>query len=92
MVDKEDVERVAENARIDLEEGEASEFAEELEEILEVFSKIEDVDTEDAEPSFHPVDISPSSRKDEEGETLSFEEVFANTENEEDGKFKGPSV
>jgi aspartyl-tRNA(Asn)/glutamyl-tRNA(Gln) amidotransferase subunit C len=92
MVTREDVEKVAENARIDLEDEEAEEFTEEFEEILDTFSKLEEVDTEDTEPAFHPVDTDPESREDEKEDTLDKEEVFRNTENTEDGYFKGPPV
>ncbi len=92
MVDTEEVKQVAENARIQLEDTEAEKFSEEFEDILEVFDKLDRIDTEDVEPAFHPVDTEPETREDAEEETLSKEEVFANTENEEDGFFKGPSV
>lgn len=92
MVTEDDVKKVAENARISLEEEEVSDFTEEFEEILEVFSKLEEIDTDEVEPAFHPVDVEPESREDSEGETLDVEEVFANTDNEEDGKFQGPPV
>jgi aspartyl-tRNA(Asn)/glutamyl-tRNA(Gln) amidotransferase subunit C len=92
MVDTQDVERVAENARIELEDEEKQQFVEEFKEILDVFESIQNVDTEDTEPSFHPVDVEPDTREDVEGETLSKKEVFANTNNEEKGMFKGPSA
>jgi aspartyl-tRNA(Asn)/glutamyl-tRNA(Gln) amidotransferase subunit C len=92
MVDAEDVTRVAENSRIEVEEEEAEELAEEFENILEMFETLDEVDTEDVEPAFHPTDVEPETREDEEGETLSREEVFRNTDNEEDGFFKGPSA
>lgn len=92
MVSVEKVKDVAENARIKLEDGEAEKFAEEFENILEVFDKLDDIDTEDVEPAFHPIDTGAESREDVREECLDREEVFANTENEEDGYFKGPSV
>lgn len=92
MVDAEEVKDVAENARINLEDDEAEEFADEFEDILEMFETLDDVDTEDVEPSFHPVEVSPQTRKDEVEETLDKQEVFQNTDNEEDGMFKGPSA
>ena len=92
MVDKEGVKKVAENARIDVTDEEAEEFSEEFENILEKFEKISEVDTEDVEPPFHPIDVEATTREDEEGETLSREEVFQNTENSEQDFFKGPSV
>lgn len=92
MVGKQEVEKVAENARINLSEDEAEKFSEEFEAILDVFDRLEEVDTEDVEPAFHPIDTGSNSREDEKEETLSKEEVFRNTGNQEDGWFKGPSV
>lgn len=92
MVDTEEVKQVAENARINLEAEEAEKFSEDFEDILEVFDKLDEIDTEDVEPAFHPVETEPETREDRVEETLSKEDVFANTENEEDGFFKGPSV
>ena len=92
MVDAEKVEEVAENARINLEEDEAEKFAQEFENILEVFDKLDKIDTDDVEPAFHPIDTESETREDVKEETLDREEVFQNTDNEEEGYFKGPSV
>lgn len=92
MVDQEEVLRVAENARIDISDEEAEEFTGDFESILEMFDTIEEVDTEDVEPAFHPIDVEPETREDEEEETLAHDQVFQNTDNEEDNKVKGPSV
>lgn len=92
MVDADKVQEVAENARVSIDDEKASEFAEEFEEVLEMFEKLEEVDTEDVEPAFHPVDVEPETRSDEKEETLEKEEVFQNTENNEEGFFKGPSA
>lgn len=89
---KEEVEKVAENARIKIDDAEAEELAEDFNEILEMFETLDQIDTEYVDPSFHPVSVENDSRKDEVGQTLSKEEVFQNTENEEDGFFKGPSA
>ncbi|MFB6116158.1 MAG: Asp-tRNA(Asn)/Glu-tRNA(Gln) amidotransferase subunit GatC [Candidatus Nanosalina sp.] len=92
MVDVEQVKDVAENARINIDEEEAEEFAEEFDSILEMFDKLDEIDTEDVEPAFHPIDVEPETREDREGETLDRDEAFRNTDNEEDGFFKGPSA
>jgi len=92
MVEAEEVKEIADNARINLEEGEAEKFAEEFENILSTFQKLEEIDTEDVEPAFHPTETDPKTREDEVEETLDREEVFQNTENEEDRYFKGPSA
>lgn len=92
MADKEEVEQVAENARLDLTSEELEGFSNDFDKVLEMFQKIEEVNTEDTEPAFHPVDVESETRKDEVEESLSNQEVFANTDNEEDNKFKGPSA
>ncbi|MFB6292187.1 MAG: Asp-tRNA(Asn)/Glu-tRNA(Gln) amidotransferase subunit GatC [Candidatus Nanohaloarchaea archaeon] len=92
MVDKNQVERVADNARLEIPEEELGSFVDDFEDILEMFQKLEDVDTEDVEPAFHPIDVEPGTREDEEEETLDRDEVFQNTENVEEDQFKGPSV
>ena len=92
MVDVEQVKDVAQNARINIDEEEAEDFAEEFEDILEMFDKLDEIDTEEVDPAFHPIDVDSKTRPDEEGETLDKEDVFKNTENEEDGFFKGPSA
>lgn len=92
MVDVDEVKRVAENSRIEIDEEEAEEFAEEFENILEMFDKLDEIDTEDVDPAFHPIEVETETREDKVEETLDREEVFKNTDNEEDGFFKGPSA
>ena len=92
MVDVEEVKAVAENARIKVTDEEAEEFTEDFQEILGMFETLDQVDTEDVEPSFHPVETESKTREDKKEATLEREEVFQNTENEEDEYFKGPSV
>lgn len=89
MVDEEEVRKTAENARLKLSDEEIEKFTGDFEKILEMFSTLDELDA-DEEPAFHPVDVEPDSREDTEEETLSREEVFQNTDNEEDGFFKGP--
>jgi len=92
MVNIETVQKVADNARIKLDEEEAEEFREDFENILEKFSSLDEVNTEDVEPSFHPVEVDSKTRDDEVEETLDREQVFQNTENNEGNYFKGPSA
>lgn len=88
----EEVERVAFTARLELEEEKKDELEEEMEEILDWFSRIDEVETEDMEPAFHPIDLKNELREDEIEDTLSSEEALENTEHEEDGFFKGPKI
>jgi aspartyl-tRNA(Asn)/glutamyl-tRNA(Gln) amidotransferase subunit C len=89
---KKEVEQVASNARINLDEDEAEGLADDFEEILEMFETLDDIDTDDVEPSFHPIEVENNSRPDEREDTLEQDQVFQNTDNEEDGFFKGPSA
>ena len=89
---KEEVEKVADNARLKLDEEETKEMAEDFNDILEMFETLDNIDTENVEPSFHPVETESKTRKDEVKESLNKEETFQNTDNEEDGFFKGPSA
>ena len=92
MVDAEEVKQVSENARIKVEDEEAEGFADDFEDILEMFETLDEIDTEDVEPAFHPVETESKSREDSEEDTLDKDQVFQNTENDEDGFFKGPSA
>ena len=92
MVEKREVQRAANNARLNLTEKEVQKFTDEFEEILSQFEKIQKVETGDAEPAFHPIDVETRRRKDEVEEGIAQEDVFSNTENVEDKKFKGPSA
>lgn len=92
MVQPEKVQEVAKNARINITKEEAEKYSEDFNNILEMFQTLEEVDTENVEPSFHPTNTESQTREDKQKETLPKEEVFQNTENQEDQKFKGPSA
>jgi aspartyl-tRNA(Asn)/glutamyl-tRNA(Gln) amidotransferase subunit C len=92
MVDSEEVKKVAENARIKVTEEEAKDFAQDFENILEMFQTLDEINTEDVEPAFHPVKTESKTRKDQKEQTLEKDQALQNTENGEDGYFKGPSA
>ncbi|MFP4230022.1 MAG: Asp-tRNA(Asn)/Glu-tRNA(Gln) amidotransferase subunit GatC [Candidatus Nanohaloarchaea archaeon] len=89
---RKEVEEVAENARINLKDEEAEGLAEDFEEILDMFQTLDGIDTGDVDPSFHPVEVDEEKRPDREEETITREEAFQNTENTEEGFFRGPSA
>jgi len=90
MIDKETVKHVATLARLNLTEEELEKFAKDFEGILEAFSSLDEVDTKDVKPSFHPIEMKNVMREDEKEESLTQEEALANSEHKEDGMFKGP--
>ncbi len=92
MAGKEELNRVAENARLDVSGEEADQILEDFEEILEMFDRIDKIDTDDVEPAFHPVEVEPEIREDIAEDCLDEEGVFRNTDNVEEKQFKGPKV
>ncbi len=90
MVDEETIKEVAENARINLGEEEIEKFREDFDDALESFDSLDDIDTEGVEPAFHPIELEERKREDSVEESFTEEETFSNTDNEEDGCFKGP--
>ncbi|GAB3417364.1 Asp-tRNA(Asn)/Glu-tRNA(Gln) amidotransferase subunit GatC [Haloparvum alkalitolerans] len=86
-VDPEEVEHVAELARVDLDEAEVATFAEQFADILDHFEALDEVPETDREEELVNV-----MRPDEVREGLTQEEALANAPDSEDGFFKGPKV
>jgi len=90
MIDKKTVEHVAKLARIDLTENEIEKFAKDISGILDAFSSLDEVDTQNIKPSFHPIEMKNVMREDKEEESLTQKEALTNAEQKEDEFFKGP--
>ncbi|MES3516977.1 MAG: Asp-tRNA(Asn)/Glu-tRNA(Gln) amidotransferase subunit GatC [Natronomonas sp.] len=86
-VDEEDVYHVAELARVDVDEAEATAFAEQFGDILEYFEALEDVPEVETDR-----ELSNVMRTDEVRESLTQEEALQNAPEREAGYFKGPRV
>ena len=63
-IDKKLVEHVSKIARLDLTEEEKEKFTKQLEDILGTFKKIDEIDTKNVKPSFHPQEIKNILRED----------------------------
>lgn len=87
-----DVEHVAKLARLNLTEEERETFTGQLNAILQYAEKLNELDTEEVEPTTHVLHLSNVMREDEVRESLSQEKVFRNAPEEEDGQFKVPAV
>ncbi|MFB6294558.1 MAG: Asp-tRNA(Asn)/Glu-tRNA(Gln) amidotransferase subunit GatC [Candidatus Nanohaloarchaea archaeon] len=90
MVSRDEVEEVAENARLNLTGEEVDALQDDLKDILDSFAALDEIDTEGVAPALHPIDHGDRSRNDEQEECLSQAEALANSENTEDGYFTGP--
>ena len=89
---KKDVEHVAWLAHIELSDQEKTLFTEQFNEILEYFKKIDEIDTEGVEPTYHVLDLNNVSRKDETAPSLSTEKNIKNAPKKEKKFFKAPRI
>lgn len=87
-----DVDHVAKLARLNLTDAERELFTEQLNAILQYAEKLNELDTENVEPTTHVLRLSNVMREDEVHESLPQEKVFLNAPEEEDGQFKVPAV
>ena len=91
-INKELIEHVAEVARLKLTDKEKEKFSKELKEIIDVFSRLDKVDTKNAEASLQPVELKNMLRDDIEEKTFTQEEALSLSEHKKDGYFKGPKA
>lgn len=89
-IDKKLLEHVSNIARLELTEEEKEKFIKQLEDILKAFKKIDEVDTKNVKPSFHPIELKNVMR-DDEAKPWKWEPL-ANTKHKEKKYFKGPKI
>ena len=89
---KKEVEHIAWLAHIDLSEKEKALFTEQFNEILDYFKKIDEVDTEGVEPTYHVLDLENVSRRDETRPSLPTEEALKNVPKKERKFLKAPRI
>ena len=63
-IDRELIIKVAKNSRLNLSEHEVSQFTDDFKDILNAFSTLNELETTDVKPSFHPVEIKNRLRDD----------------------------
>jgi aspartyl-tRNA(Asn)/glutamyl-tRNA(Gln) amidotransferase subunit C len=86
-VDPEEVEHIADLARVNLDAAERERFTEQFADILSYF------ETLDAVPEVEPdAELTNVMRPDEIAESLDRDEALENAPDSEDGFFKGPNV
>jgi aspartyl-tRNA(Asn)/glutamyl-tRNA(Gln) amidotransferase subunit C len=89
-IDKKTIEHVAKISRLELENKEIEKFSKEIEDILNAFKKIDEVDTKNTDPSFHPQKIKNIWREDS-AEKWDWDPL-SNTSHKEKRHFKGPRI
>lgn len=88
MINKDQVEKMAEISKLEFPENELDEVREKLSRVLDNMEILKQVDLEGLEPTYHVNTHSQHFREDQVKESLTREEVVANTKEEQYGYFK----
>ena len=91
-IDKQQVEKVAKLARLDLSEAEVGEFSDQLNAVIEYVEKMNELDTEGVEPLAHCLPVHNVFRDDEIKPSLGTDAVLKNAPQRDDGFFKVPKI
>jgi len=90
---KETIDYVSKLALLDLTEEEKEKFSTQLNDIIVYFKKLDDINTENIEPTTHPIEgLKNVFREDVPWKSLSTEEALQNAEHKKDGYFKAPRI
>jgi aspartyl-tRNA(Asn)/glutamyl-tRNA(Gln) amidotransferase subunit C len=92
MIAREDVEHVAELARLELTAAEKEQFISQLNNILTYIEKLNELDTTDVEPTSHVIPMSNVFRDDEVRPSLDRAKVLRNAPQESHFFFKVPRI
>lgn len=79
-------------ASIKVAEDEREGFVASFNSVLDYFHQLDELDTEDVEPTYRVVDLTNVFREDVVGESLSSEEALSNAPRTENGYFKSPRI
>ncbi len=89
-ITREQVEHVAQLARLDLREDEIERLTVELAAILEAVSKVSELDLAEVPPTSHPLDLVNGWAEDEPHISLSVDDALANAPSREGDLFRVP--
>ena len=91
-ITKEEVKKVAHLARLELNENEINNHAEQLEKILDYIKQLEKIDTDDVPCTTRAIEVINVFRKDEKKNYDSTEELLELGPSREDEYFKVPKI
>ena len=91
-LDRSDVDKIAHLARLQIEEQDAPEYAQNLTNILDLVDQMQAVDTSDVSPMAHPLDAVQLLRSDVVTEENQREQLQAVAPEVEEGLFLVPKV
>jgi aspartyl-tRNA(Asn)/glutamyl-tRNA(Gln) amidotransferase subunit C len=91
-ISKEQVQKVAALARLKLTEQEADQYTTQLNNILQFAEKLNELETEQVEPTSHVLPMANVLRADEVIPSLPREKALANAPDQQEGMFRVPAV
>ena len=91
-ISADDVRRVAELARLRLDDSEVSHFTEHLGRVLDLADELDELDLEGLPPRVQPYPLTNVLREDEPGEVLDRAEVLDQAPDSEDGRVRVPPI
>ena len=91
-ISKEEVKKVAQLARLELNEHEINNHAEQLEKILEYIKQLEKIDTNDVPCTTRAIEVTNIFRKDQKKNFECTEEILKLGPSREDKYFKVPKI
>ena len=91
-ITKQEVEHVAQLARLELDDAAIARFSEQIGDILAYVDKLKQVDTEGVAPTSHAIALTNAFREDVVVPHLDRETSLANAPEKEDGTFVVPRV
>ena len=91
-ITKEEVQKVAHLARLELNENEINNHAEQLEKILDYIKQLEKIDTDDVPCTTRAIEVTNVFREDEKKNSDCNEELLELSPSREDKFFKVPKI
>tara|TARA_B100000214_G_scaffold81779_1_gene55474 strand:+ start:64 stop:357 length:294 start_codon:yes stop_codon:yes gene_type:complete len=91
-INKEEVKKVAKLARLELNENEINNHAEQLEKILDYITQLEKIDTDDVPCTTRAIEVTNVFRKDEKKNFENTEELLELGPSREEQFFKVPKI
>lgn len=91
-IDLSTIQHIAKLSRLDINESQAQEYADQLTKIMGFFDKISSLPTKGVEPLITPTEIESFWRDDKEEKNYSSDEMVANAPSRQGSLFKVPPV
>lgn len=91
-INEDTVKYVAKLSKLKFEENEIHDFTKEMDDIIEMVEKLENLDTEGVEGTYHGNEKTSVLRKDESEQGTNREDLFKNVKSEKDGYIEVPAI